>query len=537
MSQEGPNRTRRGLLGLLGASATAGCLRLTESTTTSQESPASTETERNEAAETSNSASSGPVAATVRVAPGGEPGFEPSEVAVEPGEAVRWTWDGNSSHNLHVTSKPSDADWAGVEELREPGHEYVHTFDVYGTYEYECRPHAGIGAVGTVVVTDNPDGVGQQYATETDIDGVVDAWPQVAFDAANSASSPTTGPETLLPAWRHRRSDDQPTGLDPTGPASYPPVVADGRLVATTESQLLALDAATGQIDWTRGYDDGTAFGGLAVAGGTVYVPRASGVSAHRLSSGTRRWQTTFEDAVLSGPAVTADALVAATNDGENRTGTVRCVDPSSGDRRWSHQFESFVFRPPAVDGDAVYVASQVFSDRDATPTVAALDVSSGEVLWSFEAESAPTSPTVVDDSVFVLDRAGTAYALSRSSGEVEWTYDVGEQGVASVGVADGTVVGYARSGDASVVWAVDAASGTERWRTELDGAASIAPAIADGRVYTTADTTVLAHRLDSGERVAERRLPVPDSLTDPVVADGAVFVGGTEIHALAADD
>ncbi|WP_135829097.1 outer membrane protein assembly factor BamB family protein [Halorussus halobius] len=537
MSQEGRNHTRRGLLGLLGASATAGCLRLTEDTTTSQESPTSTETERTETTGTSDSASSGPVGATVQIEPDDELGFEPSEVALEPGEAVRWTWNGDAGHNLHVTSQPSDADWSGVEELQESGHEYVHTFDVYGTYEYECQPHARTGAVGTVVVTDNPDGVGEQYATETSVEGVADAWPQFAFDAANSASSSTTGPETLLPAWRHQLSGEQATGREPARGASYPPVVADGRLVSTTESQLLALDAATGGIDWVTGYDGGDAFGGLAVSDDTVYVPRASGLSAHRLSSGTRRWQATFENAVLSGPAVTADALVVATNDGDSQTGTVRCLDPSSGDQRWTYEFESVVFWPLAVDEDAVYAAVQVFGDRDRTSTVAALDVASGDALWTFDAEDAPISPTVVDDAVVVLDQSGTAYALSRSTGQVQWTYDAGDQGVGSVGVADGTVVGYARSGDAPVMWAVEAVSGSEQWRTELDETAAIAPAIADGRIYTTAGTTVLAHRLDSGERVAERRVTAPGSFTGPVVADGAVFVGGTEIHALAADD
>jgi outer membrane protein assembly factor BamB len=59
---------------------------------------------------------------------------------------------------------------------------------------------------------------------------------------------------------------------------------------------------------------------------------------------------------------------------------------------------------------------------------------------------------------------------------------------------------------------------------------------VADGRIYTSVGSSVLAFDLASGERVAEHTLPVEEPVSDPVVADGVVFVARPEVHALAAE-
>lgn len=77
--------------------------------------------------------------------------FDPDSVRVRPGTTVRFLW-GSSGHNISVKRQPDDADWAGVADTRDEGHEVEVSFVVEGVYEYQCDPHADSGMVGYVVV-------------------------------------------------------------------------------------------------------------------------------------------------------------------------------------------------------------------------------------------------------------------------------------------------------------------------------------------------------------------------------------------------
>lgn len=88
---------------------------------------------------------------TVVTGPNGDLVFRPRDVTIASGDTVLWTWD-SGGHNVKPTSQPAGADWTGTPggRLFGKGHEYAYTFEVTGTYEYECVPHAGM--VGSVVV-------------------------------------------------------------------------------------------------------------------------------------------------------------------------------------------------------------------------------------------------------------------------------------------------------------------------------------------------------------------------------------------------
>ncbi|MCD2200398.1 plastocyanin/azurin family copper-binding protein [Halobacterium sp. KA-4] len=91
----------------------------------------------------------------VTVAPGGSLTFDPETAYVQPGGTVRWEWAAGG-HNVVPTSIPEEASWEGHESLEDSGFTYEHTFEVEGTYEYVCTPHAGAGMEGVIEVTENP---------------------------------------------------------------------------------------------------------------------------------------------------------------------------------------------------------------------------------------------------------------------------------------------------------------------------------------------------------------------------------------------
>jgi len=99
----------------------------------------------------------------VVVGPGGDLVFEPAELEIQPGTTVRWVWD-SDNHNVVAESTPEGADWSGTEggdsETYNTGHEYSHTFEVEGDYEYYCTPHQSAGMVGTITVSADAGGGG-----------------------------------------------------------------------------------------------------------------------------------------------------------------------------------------------------------------------------------------------------------------------------------------------------------------------------------------------------------------------------------------
>jgi plastocyanin len=91
----------------------------------------------------------------VVVGPGGSLVFEPAELTVAPGTTVKWVWE-SDNHNIVVESQPDGASWEGTDgapsKTYNTGHEYSHTFETTGTYEYFCQPHKTAGMVGSITV-------------------------------------------------------------------------------------------------------------------------------------------------------------------------------------------------------------------------------------------------------------------------------------------------------------------------------------------------------------------------------------------------
>ncbi|WP_227376081.1 plastocyanin/azurin family copper-binding protein [Haladaptatus halobius] len=92
---------------------------------------------------------------TVKVGPGGNLTFEPSELSIPPGTTVKWVWESNT-HNVVPESQPEGSSWQGSKgapnKTYDSGHTYSHTFDTPGTYEYFCQPHKSAGMTGSITV-------------------------------------------------------------------------------------------------------------------------------------------------------------------------------------------------------------------------------------------------------------------------------------------------------------------------------------------------------------------------------------------------
>jgi outer membrane protein assembly factor BamB len=148
-------------------------------------------------------------------------------------------------------------------------------------------------------------------------------------------------------------------------------------------------------------------------------------------------------------------------------------IDAASGAEVWRFEAEGPVTSSPAVDAERV-----VFADRggvvyavargDGTPrwrvaTGAELDLPWGHEGWDYFT----ASPTLVDDLVLIGSGDGNLYALEAATGAERWRYTAGARIRTTPAVSDGTVM----FGDsAGIFHALNLADGRERWRFETAG-------------------------------------------------------------------
>jgi outer membrane protein assembly factor BamB len=166
---------------------------------------------------------------------------------------------------------------------------------------------------------------------------------------------------------------------------------------------------------------------------------------------------------------------------------------------KWSFHTGDAVVSSPAVVGNVIYVGS---NDHN----LYAIDATTGALLWKFPTHSrVAASPAVADGVVFVGSYDGAFYAVDAATGKEKWHFlTTGERrfsgsrlhGMDPVGevmpdpydvflsspaVADGLV--YFGSGD-RFIYALDVATGQQKWRGRTGDVVHASPTVADGMLY-----------------------------------------------------
>ena len=233
---------------------------------------------------------------------------------------------------------------------------------------------------------------------------------------------------------------------------------------------------------------------------------------------------------VFSSPAVVDGVVYVGSDDGN-----LYALDAASGEQRWAF-----------ATGEAVWLllrrwwtASSTWAATMATSTP--LDAASGRAALGVRhgrVTAVESSPAVVDGVVYVGSGdashvgKGNVYAIDAASGAQRWSFAAGDVVLSSPAVVDGVVyVGSGRVVGASEsnVYALDAASGEQRWAFLTGGTVFASPVVVDGVVYVGSwDHNLYALDAASGEQ--RWSFTTGDPVTSsPAVVDGIVYFGSED--------
>jgi outer membrane protein assembly factor BamB len=214
------------------------------------------------------------------------------------------------------------------------------------------------------------------------------------------------------------------------------------------------------------------------------------------------KWQFHTDGQVLSSPAVAGGTLYVGSTDH-----SLYALDLATGTPKWKFKAETRITSSPAVSAGLVY-----FGSFDGN--FYAVDAATGQLKWKFQtggerrfagthlhgaqpaAETMPdpfdfflSSPVVWNGGVYFGSGDTNIYALDAASGSLRWKFKTGDVVHASPAIFDGTLL--VGSWD-SYFYALDSATGKEKWHFKTGEDPKIhnqvgiqsSAAVADGVVY-----------------------------------------------------
>lgn len=273
-------------------------------------------------------------------------------------------------------------------------------------------------------------------------------------------------------------------------------VQGDRLYVTTGYGELVALQAASGQVIWRQRLDS-PATGAPAVSGSTVYAVGRDGAGfAVDAASGKVLWTVPGAPSVTgvigsAAPAVTDRAVIFPFASGGLTAAFVNSglpvwEAPVTGQRIGrGYQGLTDITGDPVVVGSTIYVGT-------AAGRTAAIDLASGERMWT-AVEGAMNPPLVVGGSVFVVNDEARLVRLDASTGAVIWAVEMPYWDTdkprkrKAITAHYGPVLAGDRlavAGGDGQLRLFDPASGTMTGGVAIPGGAASAPALAGGMLF-----------------------------------------------------
>ncbi len=255
-----------------------------------------------------------------------------------------------------------------------------------------------------------------------------------------------------------------------TGDLVYVPTrTIEGSTQGGGSGKLYALDVETGEAAWTQATPITTA---AVPVDDALYYGASTGdrswLSAVDRTTGAEAWRHDLAETegflgVFGAPAV-AGSLVVSTatvngGAGYDTRGLAFAVDRETGERVWERSFDAPIAAAPVVTGDRAFVVTR-------GGEAAALSLSDGSVAWSRTFDGEFYSTPATDGDVLVGLLRGELVGMAADSGSVRWRTELGVVLVSGLALTDSTV--YVGGKD---LRALDRTNGEIRWEYPIPDA------------------------------------------------------------------
>lgn len=356
-----------------------------------------------------------------------------------------------------------------------------------------------------------------------------------ACGGCQDSSGPGGGkPGELQIAWRN------PLGSAASGYNAWwgIPAVANGQVFVEDVNQVVALDAASGNVQWSTKVKDypNPASPNLVVRAGLVIIGDRD-VQALDVATGALRWQ--FQTDSLPEALATADEDTYYT--GQRSIPVVYALGLTDGSLRWrvnvgaGWQYQGFV-RGVSVSGDTVYagvVRYKAWNGYLRSGVTIALDRRTGRELWRYETQGPDNdvnwAPLVVGNLLVLDDLTGYGlYAIDRfnpTAGE-KWRVTSPGQGAGPTTpsvVSNGIVFAATGGGYA---FSIEAATGKVGWQKQTKSSA-FGVAVCRGTPYINTEV-LLRLDVNSGNQVGYLHADKSSYFDSGLNSDGErIYVAG----------
>ncbi|WP_331766592.1 serine/threonine-protein kinase [Embleya sp. NBC_00896] len=324
-------------------------------------------------------------------------------------------------------------------------------------------------------------------------------WARTAIDPD---PAPAVRPPTSWRPWSY------PAGRRTLSPAA----LADGIVyVGSDDREILAVDVATGEPRW-RFRLDGSIPVPPIVRDGVVYVTtNGKSVYAFDAVTGTGKWRVDRGRTIgvplmgLAGGTLFTGAFP--------QQGLI-ALDAATGTNAWRLDLRGLPQGEPAFHGETLFAG--------VPGHLIAIDTMRRVERWKLRIGgmmAAPTPPTFAASTLYVASSRNRLHAVDAGTGTERWRADLATAPSRPV-VADGTVYVVSRH---VFLCAFDASTGAVRWRFQIGRSHLSPPAVADGVVYVCSDEHLYA--VDAATGTERWRWRAGAKTHSPVTAGGVVCV------------
>lgn len=316
------------------------------------------------------------------------------------------------------------------------------------------------------------------------------------------------------------------------------PAIADNVVYAADRhGKVKAVNADDGKEVWSVSLAEKSGWfstspallsGGLTVSGGHVYVgSEKAQVYALNTSDGSVAWQTRVAGEALSRPVVSDGMVLIHTSNGQ-----LQALNETDGAVKWTVNLDMPALSLRGESAPAVAFGAAIVGGDNGR--VSAVLMEQGQMIWQQRISQATgateidrlsdvdTTPIIANGVVYALAYNGNLTALDLRSGQIMWKRELGS---VNDFVVDGDRIYMVDQTDR--VLALSTEGGITLWtQSDLLHRGLTSPALYNGYIVV-GDSEGYMHwiNLSDGHFVAQQKIDSSGLQTEPVVADGKLFI------------